>query len=353
MKILMTGPNNDPAKSLGGIVTVINMILNNKSHPTDFFDRDLGSSGKLKTWWRKVNQFRQSISKERYDLIHFHFSFDKKSVVREFIYLYLAKKKGIPFIVHFHGGSLAYQKSHSWMVGWLLAAANQLIVLNEDEKESIQRLYQVAPEKVLILRNCIDFGEIPSFTRADSAAYNRIIYFGRLHMPKGLKEIVEALKILKAKQIPFKMEVYGSGPDEAWFLDALKEHVGDAFEYKGVVWGKEKWHSLNNSDIFLLPSHGEGMPMALLEAMALGKTVVVSDVDAFKKVVIDKENGFLARQRSADDLARSLELVLLNPADQQEVGKKAKQTIEKEYSSDYYIKSLGSVYNSLLANAIS
>lgn len=352
MKILMTGPNNDPAKSLGGIVTVINMILNNKSHPTDFFDRDLGSGGKLRTWYRKVRQFRQTISRERYDLIHFHFAFDKKSVTREFIYLYLAQKKGIPFIVHFHGGALAYQKSNSWMVKWMLVTASQLIVLNEDEKESIQRLYQVPPEKVLILRNCIDLGEIPSFTGSSSGQHNRIIYFGRLHMPKGLKEIVEALKILKAKQIPFKLDVYGSGPDESWFLNALKEHVGDSFEYKGVVWGKEKWHSLNDSDIFLLPSHGEGMPMALLEAMALGKTVVVSDVDAFKKVVIDQENGFLARQRSADDLARSLELVLKDPAKQQEVGQKAKKTIEKDYSSDYYIKSLGSVYNSLLANAI-
>ncbi|AXY74424.1 glycosyltransferase family 1 protein [Paraflavitalea soli] len=351
MKILMTGPNNDPAQSLGGIVTVINMILNNVSHETDFFDRDLGSKNKTATWFQKVKKFRRTLNSQHYDLIHFHFSFDKKSVIREFAYLYLAKKKNIPFIIHFHGGVLAYQKSNSFLVKWMVKAATQLIVLNEDEKESIQRLYQVPPQKVLILRNCIDLNEIPAFTN-DTPSYNRIIYFGRLHLPKGLKEIVEALKIIKAQQLNFKLEVYGSGPDETWFLDALKSSLGDSFEYKGVVWGSQKWHSLNNSDIFLLPSHGEGMPMALLEAMALGKTVVVSDVDAFKKVVIDNENGFLAQQRSSDDLARSLAAVLSNPAKQSEVGKKARATIEKDYSSDYYIKSLNTVYNSLLNNAI-
>ncbi|MBO9561998.1 MAG: glycosyltransferase family 4 protein [Niastella sp.] len=351
MKILMTGPNNDPAQSLGGIVTVINMILNNAPHTTDFFDRDLGTKNKTSTYLRKIKEFRRTLKNNTYDLIHFHFSFDNKSVIRDFMFLYLAKKKNIPLIVHFHGGVLAYQKSNSPLVKWILKAASQLIVLNEDEKESIQRLYNVSPEKVLILRNCIDLNEIPAL-ESQAPTYNRIIYFGRLHMPKGLKEIVEALKTIKARQVPFKLDVYGSGPDQEWFLKALADNLGNSFEYKGVVWGAQKWHSLNDSDIFLLPSHGEGMPMALLEAMALGKSVVVSDVDAFKKVVVDNENGFLAQQRSSEDLARSLSTVLTNPAKQAEVGRKARATIEKEYSSDYYMKSLSSVYNSLLANAV-
>ncbi len=351
MKILMTGPNNDPAQSLGGIVTVINMILNNVPHKTVFFDRDLGTKNKAVTYLQKVKKFRQTLKNDHFDLIHFHFAFDKKSVTREFIYLYLAKRKKIPFIVHLHGGVLAYQKSDSFMVKWIVANASLLIVLNEAEKESIQELYNVSPDRIIILRNCIDLHEIPSFPD-NHPTYNRIIYFGRLHLPKGLKEIVEALKAIKEQQLPFKLEVYGSGPDEKWFLNALADNLGNSYEYKGVVWGAQKWHSLNNSDIFLLPSHGEGMPMALLEAMALGKSVVVSDVEAFKKVVVHNENGFLAQQRSSEDLARSLAAVLSNPAKQAEVGRNARATIEKEYSSDYYINSLDTVYNSLLGNAV-
>jgi glycosyltransferase involved in cell wall biosynthesis len=340
----MTGPNIDPAQSLGGIVTVINMILNNATYETHFFDRDLGSKNKTTTYLQKIKRFNSTLNKNHYDLLHFHFSFDKKSVVREFIYLYLAKRKKIPFIVHFHGGVLAYEKSSSFMVKWILSAASKLIVLNEAEKESIQDLYQVPADKVLILRNCIDFNEIPAFAES-KPTYDRIIYFGRLHIPKGLKEITEALEKIKSQQIKFKFEVYGSGPDEEWFLSTLTKSLGDSFEYKGVVWGAQKWHSLNDSDIFLLPSHGEGMPMALLEAMALGKSVIVSDVDAFKKVVKDQENGFLTLQRSSEDLARSLAEVLSNPAKQVEIGRNARATIEKDYSSKYYIDSLHSVYS--------
>ncbi|MBC8032768.1 MAG: glycosyltransferase family 4 protein [Chitinophagaceae bacterium] len=333
MKILMTGPDNNPATSLGGIVTVINMILNNARSEVIFFNRDPGERGKLVNWLRKILGFRSLLNRYEFSLVHINLSFDKKSVYRDLLLVYLATNKRIPVIVHLHGGLLTFNKNKSIAVRHILKFADKIIVLNETEKTSLCSLYGIPTDRISILRNCIDFHEIPQFA-AIKPVYNRIIYFGRIHKDKGLKEIVEAMDLLKQKNLPFHLEVYGSGPDEDWFIEALRTKLGSSFEYKGVVWGKAKWHSLHNSDIFLLPSYGEGMPMALLEAMALGKAVIVSDDEAFKKVVVHDESGLLTVKRSSSDLAEKIAAVLTDPLKQEAMGTRAQAAIKREYYSE-------------------
>lgn len=350
LKILMTGPENDPSISLGGIVTVVNMILNNSHQKITYFNRDMGESSKAVTLIKKLRKFNKLLSKERFDLVHFHFSFDRKSLLREALYLYIAKRKKQPFIIHFHGGILLFQKKESRLINWMLATANNIIVLSEIEKESLARLYHVPADKILVLRNCIDLKEIPASTQQPQKQ-NKLIFFGRLHESKGIEDIVEACKLLKEQSIDFHFYAYGSGPQQQWFVSTMQNLLSGRFDYRGLVWGEKKWQALQDSDVFLLPSrYGEGLPMALLEAMALGKVVIASDDASISKVVNDNVNGLLVEKKAPAILAQKIKSILSDSEQRRKLGSHARTTIEQEYSSDYYMDSLTSAYNNVLNN---
>jgi glycosyltransferase involved in cell wall biosynthesis len=350
IKVLMTGPENDPSISLGGIVTVVNMILKNSLHEIIYFNRDMGDKNKAATFFKKLFRFRQQVRKQRFNLIHFHFSFDRKSIIREALYVFIARQQKQPVVIHFHGGILLFRKKESKLIKWLLSAADRIIVLSEIEKESLANLYKVPADHILVLRNCIDLKEIPVFPQRKELQ-NNLVFFGRFHESKGIADILEACKTLQEQSVDFRFHAYGSGPGQQWFVSSMEEALNNKFSYKGLVWGEKKWHALQNTDIFLLPSrYGEGLPMALLEAMALGKVVIVSDDASITRVVQDNFNGLLVAKNAPAELARKIAWILSDTEAQKRIGHNASVTIRNEYSSDYYIKSLNTVYQSLLTN---
>lgn len=346
----MTGPENDPSISLGGIVTVVNMILHNSPEEMVYFNRDMGDKNKAITFVKKLFSLRSLLRKSSFDLFHFHFSFDPKSLKREALYIRLAKRKKKPVIVHLHGGVLLFEKRESKLTDWILSVADAIMVLSDLEKQSLIDLYNVPAHKIIVLRNCIDLKEIPAFNM-DRLPQDKLIFFGRLHESKGIGEIVEASKLLQSQSVHFSLNAFGSGPDLTWFTAAMENIPGIDFQYKGLVWGEKKWHALQDADIFLLPSrYGEGLPMALLEAMALGKVVIVTDDASISKVVQHGHNGLMVPKKDAAALATAIARILANPAEQKALGYQARQTIEREYSSDYYIKELQSIYHHVLNN---
>ncbi|WP_315814293.1 glycosyltransferase [Paraflavitalea speifideaquila] len=183
------------------------------------------------------------IKTKEYSLVHFHISLDKKSVLRELLYIYAAKKRKQPYIMHLHGGGYIFNKKYYRLCRWILNGADKIVVLNQAERDSIAELYKVDISKIQVLRNCIDLNEIKNLDQRPGFR-NRIIYFGRIDRNKGLKEIVEALSQLKIRQVPFHFEVYGAGPDEEWFFADLRQAIGESFEFKGRVWGKSKMGSI-------------------------------------------------------------------------------------------------------------
>src|SRR5690606_33068096 len=105
-----------------------------------------------------------------------------------------------------------------------------------------------------------------------------VLFFGRINESKGLGDIVEACKTLKQQGFRFRFNCYGTGPDKNSFNAAMADAIGDSYYYGGIAAGSDKWSAFGGSDIFLLPSNYEGLPMAMLEAMAAGCIPVVSGV---------------------------------------------------------------------------
>jgi glycosyltransferase involved in cell wall biosynthesis len=99
--------------------------------------------------------------------------------------------------------------------------------------------------------------------------------------------------------------------------------------------------------VFCLPSHAEGLPMAMLEAMAAGKAVVASKVGAIPEAIMDGDNGLLVAPGDSQALAAALASVLADAALRERLGRRARATVEQHYSLDAVGARLGAIYHEL------
>jgi len=139
----------------------------------------------------------------------------------------------------------------------------------------------------------------------------RILYVGRLSPEKNIDTILFAVDCLK-KNINVELWIVGSG-DELDRLERLEKQLGIVRSVKflgRIPWGDKLFQIMRESDVLVLPSKTEGLPLVLIEAMSQGLPVVASDVGGIPEIVKDEISGLLVSPGSVDDLTRALYRIL-------------------------------------------
>ncbi len=178
---------------------------------------------------------------------------------------------------------------------------------------------------IRVLPNCIDTRSIKTGDydlRKDYEITNKIVvYHGRMHRQKCLDTLLGAMKRLKN----YTAVIIGDGPDRK----RLEEIAPGNVIFTGSLSGKRLYTYVSQADLYVLPSRKEGMSNSLLEAMALGKICVVSDIPQNTELVKDGENGFVFRLGDESDLAKKIEKAVKS---KKGVGENAREKIEREHS---------------------
>lgn len=172
----------------------------------------------------------------------------------------------------------------------------------------------------------------------------------RLIWDKGIGELVEAARILRARGLKFRLALVGAPDTENH--SAIPEATLRAWAEEGVVelWGfrndiEAVWRSIH---IAVLPSYREGSPRALIEAAASGRPVVATDVPGCRDVVKHGETGLLVPSGDVRALADALD-VLIRDADLRRcMGVKGRKYVEAMFGEDVVIKETFKLYNSVL-----
>jgi glycosyltransferase involved in cell wall biosynthesis len=179
-----------------------------------------------------------------------------------------------------------------------------VVLLSEREAEAWRARGRTPAMQVV--PNGIDCAPFLRQNRAapDRAAPLRLIYVGRLAPRKGLLESLEALRLARSRGVAARLVIAGAGPEEG----RLREHVREAgitrdVSFVGPAYGEHKARLLAQADALLLPSYSEGLPYALLEAMAAGVVPIVTPVGAIPEVVKEGETGVFVEPRDADAIA--------------------------------------------------
>jgi glycosyltransferase involved in cell wall biosynthesis len=172
------------------------------------------------------------------------------------------------------------------------------------------------------------------------------VYTGRLIEAKGLLELLEAWPLLLRQAPDARLILVGSGPLEAELHQRIAHPpLAGRVHLTGEVSDVRPY--LRAASAFVLPSWAEGLPNALLEAMAMGLPCVATDIGPIRDTVIDGEDALLIPPRSPQKLAAALTAIIAQPALAARLGRAARKRIEAEFSLERVVDRLEALYREL------
>lgn len=171
-----------------------------------------------------------------------------------------------------------------------------------------------------------------------------LVQVGRLSHEKGHLDLLEALARLKA--LPWHLLVLGEGPERGPIEAAISRlGLSERVTLTGLQADVQPFLSL--ADVFLMPSHSEGSPNAMLEAMSAGLPVVASAVGGIPELATNEQTALLGPARDAAHLAARIERCLKQPAAASEMGERARQSVAI-HTYENYTSRLVAVYDRVL-----
>jgi len=133
----------------------------------------------------------------------------------------------------------------------------------------------------------------------------KIAYIGRLEYQKGVDILLDALAMLSEANIAWKLDIIGDGSEKSFLIDKANNlGILSGINFLGMQ--KEPLAYIPDKSILCMPSRREGLPIALLEAMAMGLPVIVSNVGFMPELVHDGYNGYVFQKESPSDLAEKI-----------------------------------------------
>jgi starch synthase (maltosyl-transferring) len=171
---------------------------------------------------------------------------------------------------------------------------------------------------------------------------------GNLKPIKGHRFLVEAASILQASRPDLHIAVVGEGESASELRQMVKErHLEKIFHFPGKAFDVRPW--MYAATLFVAPSLSEGMPNALLEAMACGLSAVLSDIPGHREAAGVAAWYFEAGR--PESLATALEQALADPDTRQEWGQRMRRRTEERFSLDVMVRTTENIYCKLLGDA--
>ncbi len=286
---------------------------------------------------------KQLLSNREVKIVHIHTA-SYNSFYRSAIFVVLSKLFGRKVILHIHGGGFKdFYKTHPGIIRKILEIADCLIVLSRSWKiffESITKkpLIRVVPNPVVLPNN-------EDLDCREQSPLLRLLFLGLLDSQKGVYDLLQVLADYKEKFEGRVLLNVGGNGDVATFENTVKKmRLEQLVVFHGWVSGNKKKELLLNSDVFVLPSYAEGLPMAILEAMAYGLVIVSTTVGAIPEVV-SQDSGYLIAPGDQGMLAEVL-LTLVSDRSFLEKQRLSKEA-SKEYSVEEVTKCLYEIYQDI------
>jgi glycosyltransferase involved in cell wall biosynthesis len=285
--------------------------------------------------------------RQRPAVVHAH-SASHASFMRKSLLLLIARAAGCKTVFHLHGGGFrefAGAQSSPLMQRWIrhtLEASSAVIALS-DGWAGFLRAYAPAA-RVVVVPNSV---RLPAPADDGVEQPGRILFLGRAESAKGVFELLAAVAALLPAFPHIELALGGEGDLEQVRRQAAALGIAARVVVLGWLGPQQKQAELARAAVFCLPSHAEGLPMAMLEAMAAGKAVVVSDVGGIPEAVQDGDNGLLVAPRDVAALAAALAAVLGDDALRRRLGQRARATIAARFGTEVVIGKIAALYAEL------
>jgi len=349
IKVLMIG--NAPSVK-GGITSVISQLLNhdwNAENVEMQFIPTYAEGNNIKkivyfliAYGKIIQRFRTN----KPDIVHIHMSY-KGSFKRKYLIHKLCKKHGVKDVIHLHGSEFEKwynnsKESQQEKIRTLLRESSSFIVLGEKWNSVIKGIEPKT--NTIVVSNTI---AIPKETVRWNEDKFQVLFLGVLIERKGVKDLLKAInKLVKEKKIgKMKFVIAGTGKEEQILHEMCKEQgLNDYVTFAGWTVGEKKKDLLLDSQLLVLPSYNEGLPIAILEAISYGLPVVSTDVGDISSAVVDGYNGYLIKPGEVDKLAEKMCLVSQDKDAYIRMSESSRKLAEKEFADVHYFQTIKNCY---------
>ncbi|MFP8782869.1 MULTISPECIES: glycosyltransferase family 4 protein [Planococcus] len=336
--------NKDYEVHIACNVNEIGEDLRNKGYAIKHipFSRDINVFNHFKSLIKMVTLIR----KEKYDIIHSH------TPVASLITRLAAKITNVPlnvytahgFYFHENMKPFVYKMTYSLEKIWGKYLTDYIFFQSKEDYElALQKKFN-KPDRLVHINNGV------SGNKFNPLDYDRniirrelnvegkkvILFIGRLVKEKGIRELLAAFEILSSKHSDLALLLVGGGVtgdrdglSPQAIVDKMSSSVRQDIHLLGLRDDIPK--ILAASDVFTLPSYREGLPRSIIEAMAMGKPIVATDIRGCREEVFDGFNGYLCRDRDVDSLVSALERLLTNDDKLNDYGKQSRSIFLEEF----------------------
>lgn len=287
------------------------------------------------------------------DVAYIHMS-HRGSYVRASNLVGIFHSRRIPVVVHLHGSEFqrwysTLDESRKTEVRDFLRGCARVIVLGESWERRIRKIEPAA--RLEVLPNSVDTDVEQTAWREGN---NRILFLGALVERKGAAELIDAIKLLsdQGALCGWKLVVAGDGPEgEALKRQCTALGLEDVIDFVGWVNGDEKEQLLRGCQLLALPSYNEGLPVAVLEALAHGLPVVATDVGDVSSAVVEGMTGRLVPPRDARALADAIQGLISSRSVWESASNRAREIALNRFDARGYADSLCSIFQSVASHS--
>ena len=269
-----------------------------------------------------------------------------------------AAKLGIPFINNITGLGTAFIKTN-----WLTSLVKGLYRLSQKNADHV--FFQNADDKELFSRDRLIPENVPQEvipgTGIDTDHFNVRPYPEENHMTflliarvlwdKGVGEFVEAAKQLRLEFSDVRFQLLGfldvlnrtaisRQQMQIWTVQGIIEYLGETDDVRPYI---------TDADCVILPSYREGLPRTLLEAAAMGRPIIATNVTGCREVVEHGVNGYLCKARDANDLAEKMkDMIKLSMDERREMGLRGRKKMEENFNEKSVVQKIVNRIESVL-----
>lgn len=322
--------------------------------------------------WQNIKAFFKLIKlmrKEEFDAVHVH------NPIASVLGRTAAKIASVPLVIYTAHGFYFHDKMPDYKYYFYLTIekimgkyfTDYIFTQSEEDNASAVKENIISKDQIKTIGNGVDTSifnpekiresELQKIKKEFEITEDEqlICFIGRLVREKGILELIEAFAEIIGANNKVKLMIVGdaaSDRDQETKKKLKRLLAQDKFKDKIIMTGyrKDIPQLLALSDLFVLPSHREGMPRSIIEAMMMGKPVVATRIRGCREEVVDGETGYLVKVEAPADLADKISRILDDPELKRKMGKAGRKRALKLYDEDKVIERQLEVLDRLLDN---
>jgi len=319
-KLLINAPD-----TIGGVSSLYTILK-------PFFDKSLvnffqagtrqksskGIIGQLLRIARDYLSFLQKLNTKEYSTIILNPSLANKALIRDGMFLLLAKLFNLKVIIFFHGWKKNTEQLIKFQLKWFFSLvyfkADTIVVLADQYRKVLENIGYRG--NLIVGNTCVDYKFAKSFAQwkrtfeyGKKSKYT-ILYLNRIEKEKGVYEAICIFKVIRKHCKNVQMIIAGTGTELSNVKKYVKEKNIPDLLLSGYVSGNEKINVFKEADCYLFTSYSEGMPVSVLEAMAAGLPVITTPVGGILDFFEPGRMGYMVPLADEDLMIKSIETLM-------------------------------------------